>query len=87
MLGISVDARPTQTAYSASLGSIPYPILADFHPKGEVARAYGIYNDERGTSNRAIIIVDKDGIVKFKKVYASAADLKPEDIVAEIDKL
>ena len=87
MLGISNDARPTQTAYAASLGGIPYPILSDFHPKGEVSNLYGIWNEERGTSNRAIFVIDKEGIVRFQKVYASARELKPSDILAEIDKL
>ena len=87
VLGISVDSAPTQKAYSASLGNIPYPILADFHPKAQVAQAYGVYNDERGSSNRAVFIIDKEGIVRFKQVYAAATDLKTEDILAEVDKL
>lgn len=52
-----------------------------------MAKLFGVYNEERGTANRAIIIIDKQGIVRFRKTYASAADLKPEDILAEIDKL
>lgn len=87
MLGISTDARPTQTAYSASLGNIPYPILADFHPKGDMSRKYGLYNESRGTANRAIVIIDKQGVVRFKEVYAAATDLRTEDILAEIEKL
>lgn len=87
MLGISTDARPTQTAYSASLGNIPYPILSDFHPKGDMSRKYGLYNESRGTANRAIVIIDKQGVVRFKEVYAAATDLRTEDILAEIEKL
>ncbi len=87
VLGISCDARPSQTAYSASLGGIPYPLLADFHPKGAVTQAYGIYNEERGAPNRAVFIVDTEGIVRFKRVYDNAIDLDPKDILAELDKL
>ena len=87
VLGISNDARPTQTAYSMSLGTIPYPILSDFHPKGKVTRAYGIWNEQRGASNRVVFVIDKAGVIRFKRVYDSASDLDPKDILAEIDRL
>ena len=87
VLGISTDARPTQTAFSTSLGNIPYPILADFHPQGEVAQLYGVYNADTGRAFRSVIIVDKDGTVRFKRTYASMAELDVADIVAEVDKL
>jgi alkyl hydroperoxide reductase subunit AhpC len=69
------------------VGSIPYPILADFEPKGEMSKAYGLYNSERGTSNRAVIIVDKEGIVRWAQEFANAADIDPKAIMEEIDKL
>ena len=87
VLGISCDARPSQTAYSTSLGNIPYPILSDFYPHGAMTQAYGIFNEERGAPNRAIFIVDKEGVIRFKRVYDSARALDPQDILAEIDKL
>ena len=87
VLGISTDARPTQIAFAASLGNIPYPVLADFHPKGQVAKLYGVYNEERGTANRAVVIVDKQGIVRFSRVYTSMPELDTADILAEIEKL
>ena len=87
MLGISTDTRAAQAAYSASLGNIPYPILSDFYPHGQVANLFGIFNEENGASRRAVIIVDKQGIVRFKRVYASAADLDMTEVLAEVDKL
>ena len=87
VLGISTDARATQTAFSSSLGNIPYPIVSDFHPKGGVAQLYGVYNEERGTANRSVILVDKEGIVRFKRIYASMPELNMADIEAEVDKL
>ena len=87
VLGISTDARPTQTAFSTSLGNIPYPILSDFHPKGAVSKAYGVYNEERGTANRAVIVIDKNGTVRFKRVYADMSEFSIGDIVAEVDRL
>ena len=52
-----------------------------------MAQLYGIYNDERGAANRAIIIVDKQGIVRFKRVYSSMAEFDIADILAELDKI
>ena len=87
VLGISTDARPTQTAFAASLGGVPYPVLGDFHPKGQMSQLYGVYNEQRGTSDRAVIIIDKEGIVRFSQAYAGVGDLSTDDILAEIDKL
>ena len=61
--------------------------MADFHPKGEVTKLYGIYNDERGAANRAVFIVDKEGVVRFARTYSSMAELSIDDIKAEVDKL
>jgi len=87
VLGISTDPKPTQIAFAASLGSVPYPILADFHPKGEVCQLYGVYNHRRGTADRAVFIIDKKGTVRWKRVYASAADVDLKEILAEVDRL
>ena len=62
-------------------------MLADFHPKGQVAQLYGVYNEERGTANRSVIIVDKQGTVRFKRVYASVTELDTNDILSELAKL
>ena len=87
VLGISCDARPTQVAFASSLGSIPYPILADFHPHGEVSKAYGVFDDVRGTPKRAIVIIDKNGIIQFSKTYDKVPDLDPQEILDEVKKL
>ena len=66
---------------------MPYPLLGDFHPKGQVAELFGIYNDDRGTANRAIIIIDKEGVVRYVRTYESMAGLSPEAVLEEVDKL
>lgn len=86
-MGISCDARPTQVAFASSLGSIPYPILADFYPHGEVSKAYGVFDDVRGTPKRAIVIIDKNGIIQFSKTYDKVPDLDPKDILKEIENI
>ena len=60
MVGISVDSGFAHKAFQEKLG-IDTPLLADFEPKGEVARAYGAYIEELGHANRSLVLVDEDG--------------------------
>jgi alkyl hydroperoxide reductase subunit AhpC len=70
VVGISVDSKPSHVAFAKSLGGIEkYPLLADFHPKGEVSKKYGVFIDEKGISERAIVVVDKKGIVRYIDVH------------------
>ena len=87
VLGISTDSPASQAGFAALLGNVPYPILSDFEPKGRVAKLYGLYNDERGTANRAVVIVDKQGIVRFRRIYSSMAEFSVDDIRAAVDGL
>ena len=68
VLGLSVDAVPAKAEWAKTLGGISFDLLADFHPHGEVAEAYGVMRDG-GISERAIFVVDKAGLVVFAKVY------------------
>ncbi len=68
-LGLSVDAVPTKKAWAESLGIRETRLLADFWPHGGVARAYGIFREKNGFSERAVFIVDAEGVVRFKKIY------------------
>lgn len=67
VLGISVDSAWTHAAFAKELG-LGYPLLADFHPKGEVARKYGLYLEESGITARATVVIGKDGLVKMVQV-------------------
>jgi peroxiredoxin len=64
LLGISVDSAFSHKAFQDHLG-VTIPLLADFHPKGEVARAYGVYVEDRGVAARALVMVGPDGTVKW----------------------
>jgi peroxiredoxin len=64
LLGISVDGAFCHKAFQDQLGT-SIPLLADFHPKGAVARAYGVYNDEHGVAGRALVMVDPEGTVSW----------------------
>lgn len=64
VLGISVDHRHAHAAFAKQLG-ITYPLLADFHPKGEVGRRYGVYLEDYGYNGRANFVIDPEGRISF----------------------
>ncbi len=69
VLGISVDSNPCHTAWAKSLGELTYDLLADFHPKGEVAMSYGAWREAQGISERALFIVDKEGKIAYIDIH------------------
>jgi len=73
LYGVSVDSAYSHKAFQEKLG-VTIPLLADFHPKGEVARRFGVYDEERGVSARALVMVGPDGIVKWS--YRSPSPLE-----------
>jgi peroxiredoxin len=64
LLGISVDGAFCHKAFRSHM-NLDIPLLADFHPKGEVARKYGVWSDEYGTAGRALVLVNEDGTVEW----------------------
>ena len=69
------------------MGGLPYPELSDWHPKGKVTTAYDLWNEERGASNRAVIVVDKEGIIRFRQTYVPGVLPDTEEILGVVDKL
>jgi glutaredoxin len=67
-LGLSVDSVPCLQAWAESLGDITYPLLSDFFPHGQVAQTYGVLRAE-GYSERAIFVIDKQGIIQYVDVH------------------
>jgi glutaredoxin len=68
VLGISIDHVPCLKAWAESLGGISYPLLSDFWPHGAVADLYGVFRDD-GRSERALFVIDKDGIVRYVDIH------------------
>lgn len=60
-------------AFADELGGLTFPLLADFHPKGQVTQAYGLWRDDRGYSRRAVVIVDAHGVVRHAEVIERGA--------------
>ena len=73
VFGISIDSAWTHAAFAKSL-ELSFPLLADFHPKGAVASLYGMYQDDKGITKRATVIIDKAGNVSWMKEHAGARD-------------
>ena len=69
VLGISVDHIPCLKAWAESLGGISYPLLSDFWAHGAVAVKYGVLRGDEGKSERALFIVDKQGIVRYVDIH------------------
>ena len=73
LLGVSVDSAWAHKAFQQQLG-ISIPLLADFHPKGEVARRYGVWVDDYGVAGRALVMIGPDLTVTW--AYRSPSPLE-----------
>ena len=80
LLGISVDSAFAHKAFQEHLG-ISIPLLADFHPKGAVARDYGVFVDERGHSERALVMVDPEGKVVWSYVARTPLEIPGVNLI------
>ena len=80
MYGVSVDSAFAHKAFQRELG-VSIPLLADFHPKGEVARAYGAYNEARGVARRALVMIDPEGVVAWSHVSASPLEIPGANLI------
>ncbi len=74
LIGISVDGIWCHLAFAQDR-RLRFPLLADFEPKGEVARRYGVYRAAEGTSERALFVIDADGIIRWS--YVSPVGINP----------
>ena len=86
VLGLSVDSNPCLVAWAESLGGITYPLLSDFYPHGGIAEMYGVLRTD-GKSERAIFVLDKEGIIRFAKVYPIKDLPKPEDVIPVLEEI
>jgi peroxiredoxin (alkyl hydroperoxide reductase subunit C) len=87
VLGISCDHAASHRAWATALGGLPYPELSDWEPKGQVSRAYGLWNSERGASQRAVLIIDKEGVIRYRRTYSAPHLPDLEEIARELQQL
>jgi peroxiredoxin len=74
LVGISVDGIWCHLAFAKDR-NLHFPLLADFEPKGNVSRTYGVYRHEDGTSERALFVIDSDGVIAWS--YVSPVGMNP----------
>jgi peroxiredoxin len=74
LLGVSVDGVWCHVAY-AQQRKLHYPLLSDFEPKGQVARTYGVYRQHDGTSERALFVINSEGVIHWS--YLSPIGVNP----------
>ncbi len=75
-------------AWADSLGGIHYPLLSDFWPHGKITETYGVLRPQEGRSERAIFVIDKQGILRYIDIHD--IDLQPDneelrDVLRKID--
>ena len=80
LYGVSVDSAFAHKAFREHLG-ITIPLLADFNPKGDVARKYGVYSDERGHSQRALVMIGPEGTVAWSYVSPTALEIPGANLI------
>jgi len=86
LLGISVDGVWCHAAFARDR-KLHFPLLADFEPKGEVARRYGVYREADGTSERALFVIDRQGRVAWSFVSPIAVNPGADGIFEALDTL
>ena len=86
VLGISTDHVPCLRAWAESLGGINYPLVSDFWPHGAIAEKFGVFKDD-GQSERAVFIIDKDGILRYIDVHNIHEQPDNEVLLAELKKI
>jgi peroxiredoxin len=74
LLGISVDRLESHAAFSADR-NLEFPLLADSNPLGEVARRYGVFDEESQTCERALFVIDRTGRISWS--YLSPREVNP----------
>jgi peroxiredoxin len=86
LVGISVDGVWCHAAF-ANNRKLHFPLLADFEPKGGVAKKYGAYREGDGVSERALFVIDKDGVIQWS--YLSPIGVNPgaDGILDALEKL
>jgi len=82
LVGVSVDSAFAHKAFRDQLG-IETTLLADFEPKGAVAEAFGAYLGQAGHSNRSLVLIDENGIVRWVHETATPLDIPGPDLILE----
>ena len=86
LLGITVDNIPTLYSWTNQMGKLWFEVLSDFWPHGEVAVKFGVLRSD-GVAERAIFVIDKEGIIRYIDVHNINQRPSLEVLVRELEKL
>lgn len=86
VIGISVDGAWCHAAFALDR-KLHFPLLSDFEPKGAVSRLYGVYQSPEGISERALFVIDAEGIVRWSYVSPSGINPGADGILEALEKL
>lgn len=86
LLGITVDNIPTLFSWTNQMGKLWFDVLSDFWPHGQVAKKFGLLRSD-GTAERALLVIDKKGIIRYIDVHNINQRPALEDLVRELEKL
>lgn len=87
VLGISCDTIPSHKAFAKECGGIDFPLLSDFWPHGEVARALGVFLEDAGHPRRSVFVLDQDGVVRWAYHAAAAEQRDVTQILAALEAI
>jgi len=85
--GLSVDSVPCKHAWAKDIGVKETRLLSDFWPHGGVAKQLGIFREADGFSERAVVLLDEQGVVRFTKVYPMGEVPDRAEILEQLKKL
>jgi peroxiredoxin len=86
LVGISVDGAWCHAAYAKD-HHLRFPLAADFEPKGAVSRAYGAYHQDAGFSERALFVIDKDGVITWSHLSPILVNPGADGILQALEEL
>ena len=86
LMGISVDSAWSHLAFAKDR-NLHFPLLSDFEPKGEMARTYQVYRAKEGTTERALFVIDADGIIRWSYVAPVGVNPGADGILRALEGL
>jgi peroxiredoxin len=86
LIGISVDGIWCHLAFAGDR-KLHFPLLADFEPKGAVARQYGVYREHEGTTERALFVIDRAGVIRWSYISPVGVNPGADGILRALDAL
>ncbi len=86
VLGISVDSHWSHVAFAKDR-NVQFPLLSDFNPRGAVSSAYGVFDEESGSSRRGLFVIDRDGSIAWSHLSPNSVNPGADGILDALEAL